>query len=351
MQTPQHLDPATLITALYCLVDDIYKEHFAQRKPNRPGRQAELSDSEVLTLVLLAQWRLQRSEREFGAYANDNLRSYFPRLLSQSAFNRRARDLMGVVCAMVPIIREKAIRGLGLPQAAFEVMDGVPVPLMRRCRGNRHLLFRDEAAVGRGGSDRDWFYGLKMLGAFDAYGFITGFVAGPANTEERWLAEALLRWRQDLTAPPPTAELLADVLGPAHRSRGKRQGPTGPVGPRQGAGNSIQAPFVTDLGYSGAAWGQHWRQDCGVEILTEADFATMAEPDRRKAARQLHSLRQVVETGFATLTKVFGLAFPCARTIWGVYTRLGAKAAAYNFALYINHLFGRPPFSRYNPVP
>ena len=178
MTTSQHHDPATLLLALYCTVDDLYQEHFASRRPRRPGRRPVLSDSEVMTLVLLAQWRQDRSERAFLNYARHHLRSYFPRLLDQSAFNRRARDLMGVLCLLAPAIRVRASAVLGLPRPTYEVLDGVPVPLMRRCRGGQHRLFRDEAAIGRGGSDKEWYYGLKMLAAVDDHGFVGGLAAG-----------------------------------------------------------------------------------------------------------------------------------------------------------------------------
>ena len=45
-------------------------------------------------------------------------------------------------------------RTLGVP--AYEVLDGVPVPLMRRWRGERQRCFAHEAAIDCGGSDRDW---------------------------------------------------------------------------------------------------------------------------------------------------------------------------------------------------
>jgi hypothetical protein len=348
--TSQHLDPATLVTALYCTIDDLHREHFAHRKPVRPGRRPELSDSEVLTLMVLAQWRTDRSERAFLAYATTHLRAYFPRLLHQSAFNRRARDLMGVLCAMGPALRRRALAILDLPLPAYEVLDGVPVPLMRRCRGNQHRLFRDEAAIGRGGSDKEWFYGIKLLGGVDAHGFLSGFVAGPANTEERWLAEALLRWRQDPSSPVPSSAELAQVLGPTHRAGGRRQGPTGPLGPRPGVGEPSPVVAIADLNYAGATWSRHWRHDYGATVLTEAEFQALAEPDRRHATRRLHGLRQKIETAFNLLVGSLGLKYPRARTLWGLYTRLGAKAAAYNFILFINHLTGRPPFSPCNPL-
>lgn len=48
------LDLDTFLTVVYCTVDDLYQTHFAAAKPPRPGKVAELSDSEVLTLILLA---------------------------------------------------------------------------------------------------------------------------------------------------------------------------------------------------------------------------------------------------------------------------------------------------------
>jgi hypothetical protein len=348
--TSQHHDPATLLVALYCVVDDLYQEHFASRKPIRPGRRPEMSDSEVLALVLLAQWRQDRSERAFLDYARSHLRCYFPRLLDQSAFNRRARDLKGVLCALGPIIRQHAIEVLDLPAPAYEVLDGVPVPLMRRCRGMRHRLFRDEAAIGRGGSDKDWYYGVKMLGAFDNHGFLSGFMAGPANTEERWLAEALFRWRRDPSLPAPTADDLAPILGPTHRAGGQRRGPTGPLSPRLGVGVPSSVPTIGDLNYAGETWNRHWRDDYGAGVLTEAAFRGMDMPARRLPTRQLHSLRQTVESAFGQLVSRFGLKFPRARTGWGLHTRLAAKAAAHNLSLYFNYLAGRPPFSACDPL-
>jgi len=46
------------------------------------------------------------------------------------------------------------------------------------------------------------------------------------------------------------------------------------------------------------------------------------------------------------------LASPCprARTYWGLLTRLGAKIAAFNLAVYVNHLFNRPTFAIFDPL-
>ena len=94
------LDLDTFLTTVYVMVDELYTQTYAPQKPSRRGHRPELADSEVLTLALLAQWHRGRSEAAFLRYAARHWRGYFPRLLSPSAFNRRARDLSGVLSAL-----------------------------------------------------------------------------------------------------------------------------------------------------------------------------------------------------------------------------------------------------------
>jgi hypothetical protein len=366
------LDLDTFLATVYCVVDELYEAQFAPRKPVRPGPRPELADSEVLTLMVLAQWQPDRSETAFVAWARDHWRAYFPRLLSQSAFNRRARDLTPVLCALGPAVHARLVQELrargappdatGADQATaaadladladlVEVFDGVPVPLLRRCRGDRHRLFAEEADVGRGGSDKDWFYGVRLLGSVARLGTVTGFVIGPAATGERWLAEALLRWRRWPTAPAPRAAELAPLLGPTHLAGGERRGPTGPLRARHGAGRPAPGPYLGDLGFCGAAWQAHWRADYGATVLTPASAATQVIPEQvGQATRWLAGLRQIVETAFGWLTAHFHLAFPRAHTYQGLLARLGAKVAAFNLGVYVNHRAGRDPFAFFNPL-
>lgn len=343
------IDLDTFLVTVYCTVDDLYREHFAPHKPTRRGQKPTLSDSEVLTLALLAQWQSRRSERAFVRYARNHWRGYFPRLLSQSAFNRRVRDLWGVLCGLGPTLSQRVAALVG--PAAYTVLDGIAVPLMHCCRGKRHRLFGADAAIGCGGSDHDWYYGVKLVAALNATGPIGGFVFGPANTEERWLAEALLRWRHDPFAPPPTAADLAPVLGPSHRTGGQRIGPTGQVQPRLGVGTAEASPYISDGGLAGQDWQHHWALDYRAAVLTRADSTALACPDdQRAAARWLSGLRQHVETAFNLLTDQFGLRFPRARTPWGLVTRVAAKIAAFDVLIYVNHLFGRPTFASFDPL-
>jgi hypothetical protein len=352
------IDLDAFLVLVYSLVDDLYQSKYAALKPRRRGHKAELSDSEVLSLAIVCQWHLGRSENRFVKYVQKHWRGYFPRMLSQGAFNRRVRDLAGVLCRLGPEVARQTQAYLESARA-YEVIDGVPVPLMKRCRGSRHRLFGPEAAIGRGGSDREWYYGVKLLLAVSPTGEVTGFVFGPANTEERWLAEALLGWRADPSLPEPSAEGLALVLGPSHRGGGARQGPTGPI-LGAGAGQSGSELYLGDLGFRGAAWRRHWREDYGVLVQHKRDYDQLAytsekpgviEREARAGRRMLASLRQVIETVNGYLDSVLGLKYPKARSLWGLLARIGAKIAALNLAIHLNRSNGQPTFSQFNPLP
>jgi hypothetical protein len=337
----------TFLVTVYCVIDDLYRRHAGAMRAHLPGRPGELSDSEVLTLTILAQWQPAGSERQFIAWAATHWRAYFPRLLSQSAFNRRARQLYGVLARLSGWIRSAVEEYLDCPRV-YEIIDGVPVPLMRRCRGSRHRSFGVEADVGHGGSDRELYYGVKVLAAVDEAGCVSGWVVGPASTEEHWLAEALFMWRQQPAAPAPSAAGLADVLGPTHHRGGQRQGPRGPVRGRHSAGQPFAGPTLGDLGFQGTTWRHHWRADWGTAVLLKSDYAP--GPDRQRAVQWFNGLRHAIETTFSCLQNEFRLQFPRARTFWGLLTRLAAKISAYNLATALNYLLGRHTYAFFNPL-
>jgi hypothetical protein len=86
------MDLDSFLVSLYVLVDDWWKLECSSEPP-KTGRPALLSNSEVMTLAILAQWPRFRSERDFWRFASAHLRSYFPKLCTQSQFNRRVQAL------------------------------------------------------------------------------------------------------------------------------------------------------------------------------------------------------------------------------------------------------------------
>src|ERR687897_827368 len=89
------LDVDTFLTALYVMVDDLCHSHRTER--SRPGPDASLCCSEVVTLSIFARWSRFTSERDFYRYASSSLRDAFPALPDRSQFNRLVRHNLGLI--------------------------------------------------------------------------------------------------------------------------------------------------------------------------------------------------------------------------------------------------------------
>ena len=111
------IDLDSFLVSLYVLVDDWWKASHPPNAPRRHGRPALLSESEVLTLAILAQWPRFRSERDFWRFASSHLRPYFPALCSQSQLNRRVRALEPELRALCSGSSPRILRTLRLSTA------------------------------------------------------------------------------------------------------------------------------------------------------------------------------------------------------------------------------------------
>ena len=79
---------------LHVITDDFCHCYSPKR---RPGPEASLSDSEVITLAIFARWGRFSSERDFYRYAQSRLRDAFPNLPDRSQFNRLMRSYVGLI--------------------------------------------------------------------------------------------------------------------------------------------------------------------------------------------------------------------------------------------------------------
>src|SRR5919206_2687650 len=91
------VDTDTFLTELYVRVDDFAKSHLSLR--SRPGPQAALTGSEVITLALFGQWAQFASESAFYRYARRRLRGAFPTLPVRTQFNRLLRHYHDAIVA------------------------------------------------------------------------------------------------------------------------------------------------------------------------------------------------------------------------------------------------------------
>ena len=325
--------------AVYCTVDDLYRS--SPRGPRRPGAPA-LADSEVLTLLVLAQWQPRRSERAFLRYAGRHWRGLLPAREPERLQPPGARPGAGG-------LRPGAGGGPGVVAgAAARGRDGVPVPLARRLPGRRRRLFdATEAGFGRGGSDRAAYYGVQLLAAVHPAGVVTGFVVGPPDTSERWLLEAPRAGARPGGGHPTAAE-LAPVLGPA-TAGAARVGPTGRLRPRAGAGPRPWGP-------AWSTWG--WRAPPGSDAGGRqrghgADQGRPARRPARPAPRVAPHRLQPAPGGGDRLRLAAGRLRPRLPPCPDGARPAGpprAKVAALNLGVAVNRLSGRSPFAFFDPL-
>jgi hypothetical protein len=152
------MDLDSFLVSLYVLTEDWWKCAHASDTA-RMGRPSLISDPEVLTLAILAQWPRFRSERDFHRFAFAHLREYFPTLPSQSQFNRRARALEAEMKALSLHLAGT----LAEPSAVYHVLDTTLIPAVVRVRACRRGLFAGQATSLRAERLQDRV-GLRLQG-------------------------------------------------------------------------------------------------------------------------------------------------------------------------------------------
>jgi Transposase DDE domain len=306
------LDTDTFLTTLYTMVDD-----FCQSLPpsqRRPGPQASLTRSEVVTLALFGQWRLFASERDFYRFAERHLRGAFPSLPDRGQFNRLLREHQPAIEAFFCYLAERLEGG----DTAYEALDGSGVPTRNVKRRGRGWL-AGQANVGW--SNRlGWYEGFHLLLASNPRGVITGFGFAPGSTADQSLAETFLALRAGL--PPDGSGTLPTV--------GKR----------------ASGPYVTDKGFAGQENHRRWQQEYDAAVLCPPQRSTQQRSCRRVWSKELRrwvaGLRQIVETTFGKLQSVFRLGADRPHSLEGFTARLAAKMALHNFCIWLNEQAGRP---------
>lgn len=331
------LDLETFLTALYTLIDDIYQAHFAPHRP-KLGRPCALSDSEVLTLCLLARWSFGDNHAAMLRYARAHWLEYFPRLTTPSAFGKRLGRLQ------TPLARLPAlIARMSCASPPVQVVDTAGVP--QKAYSRRSGRCATGADIGRCGAPRRPIFGFRLMVLVGQDSMIHNWASAPASCEERTMLEGLLRSRAGEPGGGPTGPELDLALGPRHRSGQDkwRKGAPGLVEPC--GGESSPAPRVdllADLGFAGAAWGAHWRAKFGVSVHTPKSWASASRGARVMFSR----LRQSVEQAIGALGGGQRLGTLRARRDWSVRARLGALVARHNASVWLGGLFGRGPLSQ-----
>lgn len=286
-----------LCTYVYVVTDEVYQWAVAPYD-TRPGPPATFTDSELLTVSIVAELVGLDAETRCLAYLRRNHPALFPRLPERSRYNRRRRQLAGVTNRIRGAVMERLWGVLEEEGRDLCAIDSVPVPVLGFHHARHDHRWYGEAAYGRVASKQQTVCGFKLHLLISASGLILDFALVAANAAASTLAEQLLIDKHGLT-----------VLG--------------------------------DKGYVDDALHQLLAARNGLTVLT---------PRRRNQKRQLpapltraiNQARQIIETVNSQLVGQCHLQRNRAKSLFGLATRIHAKLAAHTLGLYLNYLAGRP---------
>jgi len=286
-----------LCTYAYVTVDELFQSSVLPRD-HRPGPRSTFSDSEVITLTLVAEIVGLDDETVFLDYVARNHRALFPFLPDRSRYNRRRRalgeatntirrQLLGFLLALLPP-----------DERPLCVLDSLPLSVVGFHHSRGQHRWYGWATYGYNATKKQTIYGFKLHLLTTADGIITDFALAPAHLTDGTFTEQLLRDK---------AEML--VLG--------------------------DKAYINAL-LQGELWEVH-----GVRLLTP-QRSNQHQQLPEALSRLVCHFRQMIETINSQLAGQFNIESNKAKCMSGLIARLQAKLAAHTLSLYLNVVTGQP---------
>ena len=287
-------DLDSLATALYVTVDDLLIDNPGWGPP-RPsvGIQPKTTDSEMITLAVLAALLGFTDERRWIRWAKTHLACYFPRIPNQSGYNKRLRKLVNTM----GLVQAALARATDVWSDGVWIVDSTPVECGRSVNTKRRSELAGFAQNGYCASHSRFFWGLRLHLVCTLTGLPVLFALTGAKTPER--------------------DTLLGMLDGA------------PARPGQ--------VVIADKAYYGKDFEAELA-DAGVVLLRKARKGEKPRP----GTRFFKPLRQVIESINATLKTRFDIERHGGRTKAGVVARVLAQVLALTAAVWHNEHVGAP---------
>ena len=174
------------IIEIYCIADDFCKEYALEikkhkRLPNdgkkRRNRSCEMSDSEIITILLLFHFGTFKNFKHFYLhYIGVHLKKEFPKQLS---YNRFVAIEHRVFVPMMFFINTVCFGKC----SGITFVDSTKISVCHNKRIKRNRVFEGIAKIGK--STMGWFYGFKLHLICNDKGELLSFCLTPGNVDDR----------------------------------------------------------------------------------------------------------------------------------------------------------------------
>jgi len=260
--------------------------------PRPAGRPPQVTDEELVALAVAQASSGICSDRQFLGMVGKLLPGWFPRLPSQSQYNRRLRALAP---RLVWVLQRLSAL---LQSGALRLADGTLLGVANYAGCAAKSEFAGHAGYGYCPSKSRFYWGMRLVLLTDEKGLPLGFTLIAANEKEY----------------EPVRELTTSQAG---------------------------ATLIADKGL----WGREYAETLRLQGVTIRTPARERTPDNAAGERSLAGLRLVVESTFSNLKCQMRLEQHLARTPTRLVQRIAQRLLALTLGMLLNALLGRAPRS------
>ncbi len=143
-----------LCTVMYVLVDELFQRYVAP-VDHRPGPHAVFTDSELITVAVVAELISLDEETAMLGYLRRNHPTLFPQLPDRSRYNRRRRALGEALNTIRRHVVGWLLALLPLDERPVCVIDSLPVPVVGFHHARGEHAWRGWASYGYNATNRE----------------------------------------------------------------------------------------------------------------------------------------------------------------------------------------------------
>lgn len=273
---------------------------FAAATEIHPFGDPDFSDSEVITIALLAEMVFSGAEDKTLHFIRQYHLDMFPNLLDDSRFNRRRQQLTAVMEAIREQLRDRwrLTHPLVAEEKDLRLVDSAPISICTYTRGSRcqsvPLAWRDEW-FGVCTSKKTKFFGARCHLTTTLDQMVDTWLLAPGSYDDRKPMAALLEKRTGLS-------------------------------------------IIADKGYVSAELAERLWED-GEHLLLALKKGNQKEQWPVDIQRILGYLRHRVETTFSVLGTVFNFERSKSRSLAGLIARTTTKILAHTISFFLAEHF------------
>ena len=298
-----------LFLVTFCMTDDWMRHCFGS--PNAPRssrgpRCDEMSDSEVLTILLVGELCQCQRERAWLRQVRSSYLALFPSLPEDSRFARRAEG----VRHLLRYLRQALLSWAGADLESLRLFDSFPLPLCACYRVRQSTAPISGSSFAYNASKRHYYFGLHPGLLVTGSGYIEDIVLAPGYCSD--------------------PRLLACYLDEGIEAGQDRSGQV----------------FAMDKGFVCQRLKAWAAQHLGLDLAArQRDYGRRKGEEPPFSQQLIDKVRKPIECIISVLTECFGIEHLLVKSDIGIYRRTQAKATAFSLARYFNQVLGLDPMN------